>query len=127
AVILIIGFFILMGMACFFIGKTYLILNKDTITRESFPLPFGNKKFYTHKVKRFYAKEKISTRKGYSDDEFANKSAKGSKTVSYEMIFLLYSGKEIPVLKLHEKEQAKYIEQEVENHLKLEQAEEGLG
>jgi hypothetical protein len=96
------------GTLAGFVNQTVIRVGQGLLEIRHGPLPWlGNKSFPAHEITQLYCKEHVH-------------HGKNGTSVTYSVELILQRGKETLVRSLPECEQALYIEQELERHLKLE-------
>lgn len=97
---------ILYFMLTTWFNKTHIIVSQNTIEIQHKPLPwFGNKKLETKNIKQLYVKEWMST------------STSSHRKSSYYLHVISIDEDDITLMKLEKKEQAYFIEQQIEKYL----------
>jgi hypothetical protein len=93
-------------------NRTHILVSHGEIVVRIRPLPFfGNKTLSAPDIKQLYAKEKISS------------SGEGGRRVTYEVHAITHSERNVKLVRgLNSREQALYIEQEIEKYLGIQDA-----
>lgn len=105
-----IGVAFLYGTIAAIFNKTLVTVDRDRLAVRHSPVPWpGNREISASDLKQLYTKEKIQ------------KIGDGGIAVTYEIRALTHRGKSVQLLRgLDESEQARFIEQEIEKHLGIE-------
>ena len=104
-----VGVWLLYSSLCGFLNKTLIRADWENLSIRHYPLPWaGNKVIPKQEVKQLYVKRRESR-------------GRGGTSVTYEVRLLTQSGSDIKLLTgLPNEEQARFIEQEVERYLQIE-------
>lgn len=94
---------------CGFINRTRIVVTRSALTVRHGPLPWlGNRTFSSDEIDQLYCKEKT------------RQSGQGGSTTTYRVHVRTKSGYEKPLVTgLSTREQARYIEQEIEKFLEI--------
>jgi hypothetical protein len=104
----LVGIGLTYAVICMFINKTVVRVSMGELTVRHGPLPGpGNRRVFTHELKQLYCTEKLQRHKN-------------STSITYELQAQLKDGQKLTLLTgLDQLDQALYVEQQVEQHLRI--------